>query len=69
MATEGGRINFMFLGPLPTQPLDPLLLSETSSSCIHNSSKQADLSQISINNYVIRAAEVTQFLLKQKQGS
>ena len=26
MAVEGGRIDFMFLGPLPlTQPLDPLV--------------------------------------------
>ena len=25
MATKGGRIDFMFLGPSPTRPLDPLL--------------------------------------------
>ena len=25
MAAEGGRIDFMFLGPLLTRPLDPLL--------------------------------------------
>ena len=28
MATDGGRIDFMFLGPPPTRPLDPLLDSK-----------------------------------------
>ena len=26
MDAEGGRIDFMFLGPSPTRPLDPLLV-------------------------------------------
>ena len=29
MAPEGGRIDFMFLGPFPTRPVDPLLFRKT----------------------------------------
>ena len=35
MAAEGGRIDFMFLGPPLTRPLDPLLVCIVSQKKIH----------------------------------